>query len=72
MMGAQGEHVTDIAGLNSEVAEFLLHFLHGPGALLDGRTASWHSLADVNTLSMAGSERSFASSGSETRLEYEQ
>jgi hypothetical protein len=45
---------------------------HGDDALPDDRTASWHWLADVNTLSMAGSARSFASSGSETRLEYEQ
>ncbi len=33
-------------------------------ALLDDWTASWHSRADVNTLSMAGSARSLASSGS--------
>jgi hypothetical protein len=45
---------------------------HGPGALPGDRSASWHSLADVNTLSIAGSARSLASSGSETRLEYAQ
>ena len=36
------------------------------------RIASWHLLAAVNTLSKAGSARSFASSGSESRLEYAQ